>query len=76
MRQFIFQYRRIQRTAQEKQLIEEANRDWRALYPAEAAELDWKQASSELSQADVDARTLRQQKENSIKLKALRKAVL
>ncbi|MBO1929188.1 hypothetical protein J4731_11455 [Providencia rettgeri] len=27
-------------TAQEKQLIEEANRDWRALYPAEAAELD------------------------------------
>ncbi|MEQ4677233.1 colicin-like bacteriocin tRNase domain-containing protein [Providencia rettgeri] len=33
-------------TAQEKQLIEEANRDWRALYPAEAAELDWKQVAS------------------------------
>ncbi|MGV6987348.1 colicin-like bacteriocin tRNase domain-containing protein [Providencia hangzhouensis] len=40
---------------QEKKLIEEANRDWRALYPAEAAELDWQQASSELSQAEVEA---------------------
>lgn len=48
-------------TAQEKQLIEEANRDWRALYPAEAAELDWKQASSELSQADVDAQTAKRE---------------